>query len=106
MGKGIDNSPVPYYWEQDEIKSIGHSYTLPFDTSDPELIKSYILMLCQKVTTRLLKEGKAARTVVLTIRYNDFKMFSHQKTVGYFVDTVRGIYHVCLKILQEIETQR
>jgi DNA polymerase-4 len=103
MGKGIDNSPVPYYWEQDEIKSIGHSYTLPFDTSEPELIKSYILMLCQKVATRLLEQGKAARTVVLTIRYNDFRMFSHQKTVSYFVDTVYGIYHVCLKILQNIE---
>lgn len=102
MGKGIDNSPVPYYWEQDEVKSIGHSYTLPFDTSDPELIRSYILMLCQKVTTRLRKAGKASRTIVLTIRYNDFKTFSYRKTVDYFVDTAHEIYHVCLKILRKI----
>ena len=101
MGKGIDNSPVPYYWERDKIKSIGHSYTLPSDTSDPELIRSYILMLCQKVITRLLKEGKSTRTVVLTVRYNDFKTFSRRKTVDYFVNTVHGIYHICLKILQE-----
>jgi DNA polymerase-4 len=102
MGKGIDSSPVSYYWERDEIKSIGHSYTLPFDTSDTELIKSYILMLCQKVTTRLWKERKAAQTVVLTIRYSDFSMFSRQRTVGCFVDTIQGIYRVCLEILREI----
>ena len=101
MAKGIDNSPVPCYWEQDRIKSIGHSYTLPFDTSDPELIKSYILILCQKVNTRLQQERKAARTVVLTIRYSDFKTSSHQKTVGYLIDTTHRIYRVCLKILNE-----
>jgi DNA polymerase-4 len=102
MGKGVDNSPVPYYWERDEVKSVGHSYTLPFDTSDIELIKSYILMLCQRVNGRLRKQGKSARTVVLTIRYSDFKTFSHRKTVGYFVDTIHRIYYVCLEILREI----
>jgi len=102
MGKGIDNSSVPYHWEQGEIKSIGHSYTLPFDTSDPELIKSYILMLCQKVTTRLRREEKSSRTVVLTIRYNDFETFSRQRTVDYLLDTIYEIYHICLKILQRI----
>lgn len=48
MGKGIDNSPVHCYGELNKIKSIGHSFTLPKDTSDIEIIKSYILMLCQK----------------------------------------------------------
>lgn len=102
MGRGIDNSPVPYYWEQDRIKSIGHSYTLPYDTSDVELIKSYILMLCQKVNTRLRKEGKCAQTVALTIRYNDYRIFSRRKTVGYSFDTIHAIYHVCLKILGDM----
>jgi len=102
MGKGIDNSPVPYYWQQDEIKSISHSYTLPFDTANIGLIKAYILMLCQRVAARLHKERKAAKTVMLVIRYNDFETFSHRKTAGYFVDTIHGIYHICLKILQEI----
>ena len=102
MGNGIDNSPVPYYWEQGAIKSIGHSYTLPFDTSNLDIIKSYILMLCQKVNSRLHKEEKAARTVVLTIRYSNFHIFSRRKTVNYFVDTIHGIYRVCLKILEEM----
>jgi DNA polymerase-4 len=102
MGKGIDSSPVHCYWEQGEVKSMGHSYTLPFDTSDPELIRSYILMLCQKLIARLHEGGRTTRTVALTIRYSDFKMFTRWKTVDYFVDTIKGLYHICLKILQEV----
>jgi len=102
MGEGVDNSPVHYYWEQDEVKSIGHSYTLPADTLDIELIKSYILMLCQKVTTRLHKAGKIARTVVLIVKYNDFTVFSRRKTAKHFVDTTNEIYRLCLKILREM----
>ncbi len=102
MGKGIDNSPVPCYWKRGEIKSMGHSYTFPSDTWDPELIRSYILMLCQKVAARLRSEQKTSRTVVLTVKYSDFETFSRRKTVDYFIDTAPRIYHVCLIILQSI----
>jgi len=102
MGKGIDSSPVQYYWQQDQIKSISHSYTLPFDTSHIGIIRSYILMLCQRVAARLQREGKSASTIALVIRYRDFETFSRRKTVGYFVNTIHGIYFVCLKILEEI----
>ena len=102
MGNGSDESTVPYYWQRNEVKSMGHSYTLPSDTWDLDIIKSYILMLCQKVTARLRSGGKSSRTVVLTIRYSDFEMFSRQKTVDYLLDTIYGIYHVCLEILKGI----
>lgn len=102
MGEGVDNSHVPYYWEQSEVKSLGHSYTLPYNTSDTGIIRSYILMLCQRVATRLRNEGKSARTVALTVRYSDFKTFSRRKTAGYPIDTMYGIYRVCLMVLQDI----
>ena len=102
MGVGIDNSVVPYYWKEEDEKSIGHSYTLPFNTLDLKLIRAYILMLCQKVAARLQNKGKSGRTVVLVIRYSDFETFSRQKTVNYFVDTIYGIYRICLKILRSI----
>jgi len=102
MGKGIDNSPVPCYWQRNEVKSMGHSHTLPADTADPDLIKSYIRMLCQRVAERLRWEQKTSRTVVLTIKYSDFEVFSRRKTVDYIIETAPGIYHVCLRILQGI----
>ncbi len=102
MGKGIDNTPVHCYGEFEKIKSIGHSFTLPKDTSDIEIIKSYILMLCQKVARRLRQDSKLARTVALTIRYSDFMTFTQRKTVGYFINTINGIYNVCLEILRDM----
>ncbi|MGQ9608357.1 MAG: DNA polymerase IV [bacterium] len=102
IGKGIDNSPVHCYGEFNNIKSIGHSFTLPSDTSNIEIIKSYILMLCQKVARRLRKENKLARTVTLTIRYSDFMTFTQRKTVKYFINTISGIYKICLEILNNM----
>jgi DNA polymerase-4 len=102
MGRGIDNAPVPYYWQQDEIKSISHTYTLPFDTSNIGIIRAYILMLCQRVTTRLHEKGKSARTVALIIRYNDFETFSRRKAVSYLLDAIHEIYQICLRILADI----
>ena len=102
MGSGIDNAPVPYYWQQDEIKSISHTYTLPFDTSNVCIIRAYILMLCQRVVARLHERSKSAKTVALIIRHSDFETFSRRKTVGYFVDTIHGVYQICMKILADI----
>lgn len=101
MGQGIDNSVVPYYWEHNEPKSMGHSITLPFDVYNPAIIKAYILMLCQKLGERMRSENKSAYTVALTIRDCDFKTFCYRKTAGYLMDTTQDIYNVCLKILKE-----
>lgn len=101
MGQGVDNSPVSCYWQHDEPKSMGHSHTFPIDISDPNMIKAYTLMLCQKLAERLRNEGKASYTVALTIRNSDFKTFCYRKTPGYLLDTPHGIYNVCLKILRE-----
>ncbi|MBD3182804.1 DNA polymerase IV [Candidatus Poribacteria bacterium] len=102
MGNGIDNSKVPCYWEHRKEKSIGHYHTLPFDTLDMDLIKACILMLCLRVTTRMRDKKRSAKTVALTVRYSDFTTFSRRKTVGYFMETMQGIYNICLKILESI----
>ena len=59
-------------------------------------------MLCQKVAARLRFEQKTSRTVVLTIKYSDFEVFSRRKTVDYLIETTPGIYRVCLRILQSV----
>jgi DNA polymerase-4 len=81
---------------------MGHSYTLPSDTWDLGLIRSYILMLCQRIAERLRFEHKTSRTVVLTIKYSDFETLSRRKTVDYLIESAPGIYRVCLKILESI----
>jgi DNA polymerase-4 len=77
---GIDDSlvdPKSY----DEIKSVGHSYTLPKDVTDLELIKWYIYWLSSKVARRLEKEGLAGRTIHLYVRSADFNDFGVQTSI-------------------------
>ena len=77
---GIDNSSVdPKSF--DEIKSVGHSYTLPKDVTDLELIKWYIYWLSSKVARRLEKEGLAGRTIHLSVRSADFNDFGIQTSI-------------------------
>jgi DNA polymerase-4 len=78
---GIDNSSVdPKSF--DEIKSVGHSYTLPKDVTDLELIKWYIYWLSSKVARRLEKEGLAGRTIHLYVRSADFNDFGVQTSIS------------------------
>ncbi|MEO0131424.1 MAG: DNA polymerase IV [candidate division WOR-3 bacterium] len=65
----------------EEVLSVGHSYTLTYDTSDPELIKWYLDWLSSKVAERLLSEGLKARTIQLTVRFKDFKTTTVQTTL-------------------------
>ncbi len=65
----------------DEIKSVGHSYTLPKDVTDLELIKWYIYWLSSKVARRLEKEGLAGRTIHLYVRSADFNDFGVQTSI-------------------------
>lgn len=82
MGMGIDNSPVRRYDEKDEVKSVGHSYTLYFDTMNMEIILSYLRVLCEMVGYRLRKYGMVGRTLSLTLRYTDFSTLTKHSTRG------------------------
>ncbi|MEI6510759.1 MAG: DNA polymerase IV [Candidatus Uhrbacteria bacterium] len=56
----------------DDPKSVGHSYTLPADTSDPTVVQRHLLALCDKVAWRLRRDGFAARCVTAYVRFGDF----------------------------------
>lgn len=78
---GIDESSVdPKSF--DEIKSVGHSYTLPKDVTDLDLIRWYIYWLSSKVARRLEKEGLAGRTIHLSVRSADFNDFGVQTSIS------------------------
>lgn len=59
-------------------KSIGHSYTLPTDTSDPVLMQRYLLGMCEKVAWRMRRDGFVTNAVSIYVRYGDFSGNSKQ----------------------------
>lgn len=100
MGKGIDNSIVKRYEEKAEIKSIGHSYTLHFDTWDMEIVLSYLRLLSEMVGFRLRKYGMVGRTLSLTLRYSDFSTFIRQSNSGVALYNGWQIYEKAKRVLK------
>jgi DNA polymerase-4 len=102
MGKGIDGNPVVSYTEGGEVKSMGHSYTLPYDTSDMEMVRTVLLRLSEQVGRRLRKAGYKGRKVTLILRYSDFFTFSRDLSISDYLDYGLDIYYVALRILNRI----
>jgi DNA polymerase-4 len=84
IGLGRDYSPVKSYHDKTPVKSVGHSHTLPKDTYDLDVIKSYMLMLCEKTASRLREYKLMGRTMFLMIRWGDFDMMGHRITMKHY----------------------
>jgi DNA polymerase IV len=65
-----------------EPKSISHNHTFGVDTDDPVELRATLSHLGQKATKRLREAGLSAQTITLTIRYLDFRTFTHAKTLA------------------------
>ncbi|MCS7259136.1 MAG: DNA polymerase IV [candidate division WOR-3 bacterium] len=82
----------------EEISSIGHSYTLPYDTDELSLIKWYLDWLSSKVAERLLKDKLKARTIQLVVRFSDFKTKLVQVTLKQPIETPAEISKVAYEL--------
>jgi DNA polymerase-4 len=98
MGQGLDDSPVQRLDADQAAKSMGHATTFPADISDPELVKGYLLHLCEKVGARLRKAGRAGREVSFTLRDARFFTVSRRLTLGEPVAEDEAVYGAALRI--------
>jgi DNA polymerase-4 len=80
--RGEDDTPVGFYGEEDEIKSIGNSMTLPHDVSDLREIKRLFFVLAESVSARLREAdiGKCD-TVHITVKDEYLRDSGKQKKI-------------------------
>jgi DNA polymerase IV len=102
VGKGEDSSTVKTYSYEDAIKSVGHSHTLARDTWNLDIIKSYLMMLCEKTGTRLRQAKLVGKTVSIVVRYGDFESFSKQHSLGHYIKSGHDIYCAAYKIFEKV----
>jgi len=77
---GVDDSEVdPGVFMT--VKSMGHSYTLPYDTDDEETARQFLFWLSDRVARRLRSDGYRGRTVTLTVRNSDMFCFTRSRTL-------------------------
>ena len=103
MGLGEDDTPVVPAEEADEVKSVGHSTTLPRDITDGEDIRRHLLELSEMVGRRARRYGVRGRTVTLTVRYADFTTFSRQACQPEYLSRSDEIYRAAVAILEGLE---
>ncbi len=102
MGKGLDPSPVVSCLLPPLIKSVGHSYTLPRDTSSLAELRAYLLCLALMVGRRLRADGYAGRTVRLTLRTANFNTFCRHRTGPTWLRHGRQIYESAWSLFESI----
>ncbi|HVP35989.1 MAG TPA: DNA polymerase IV [Terriglobales bacterium] len=110
MALGLDEGPVLLTEsgakeDEEKVKSVGHSITLPKDTHNREVAKNYLLSLSEQVARRLRRKHYKGKTVSLVIRFPDFSHFSQQKTIKEFIDDAREIYQTALSLLEQVSVE-
>ena len=78
LANGIDGRPVI---PDREAKSISHETTFSVDIDDPALLRAWLLELTEQVARRLRRHGLRARTVMLKVRYWDFRTITRSHTL-------------------------
>jgi DNA polymerase-4 len=96
LARGEDDRPVTPY---SSPKSIGNEETFSEDTSDPELIHSTLLRLCDKVGGRLRARKLRASGLTLKFRDESFSTVTRSMTLDQPSDVTRDIYRYALELL-------
>jgi len=106
MGRGEFSAEVKPFCQEQEYKSMGHSYTLFRDTSNPLLVQSTLYRLCEQVGRRLRKDQYRGRTVTLIVRFHDFDTMVKQKSVNSHTDDGHTVYRIALSIMETFSMEK
>ena len=97
---GIDPSPV--LSEPEEAKGYSISTTLEDDLKKEEQAYAVLLALADSVTARIRADGAKAYCVAVTIRSNDFKNRTHQRSLYNPTDISKEVYQISKELFAEL----
>ncbi len=104
MGQGLDDSPVVPVEDEEQVKSVGHSMTLPRDISGKDQIMQRLLQLAEMVGRRARHYNLAGKTVAVQVRLADFySNFQKQVTLAQPVNLSDQIYQAAGKLYDSLE---
>ena len=89
LARGIDPRDVE---SERTAKSVGNEVTFSHDTGNRDLVLRYLRQLADHVARRLRAKRLAGRTVVLKLRFADFRTITRQVTLRKPTDQTRAIF--------------
>ena len=96
LARGIDSRNVE---AERTAKSVGNEATFSRDTGDRDLVLRYLRQLADHVARRLRAKRLVGRTVVLKLRYADFRTITRQVTLNTPTDQLRDIFSAARDLL-------
>jgi DNA polymerase-4 len=100
LARGFDPRAV----EPDQrAKSIGHEETFPRDHHDRAALDREVVRMADGVAWRLRRAGTAARTVVLKVRFGDFRTITRSTTLGAPVDDGPELARAARRLLAGVD---
>ena len=97
LARGIDPRNVE---SERTAKSVGNEVTFSHDTNDRDLVLRYLRQLADHVARRLRTKRLAGRTVVLKLRYANFRTITRQVTLLKPTDQTRVIFNAARDLLR------
>ncbi len=99
---GNDTSPVQSAFAESNPKSIGRGMTFPKNLTELSEIKTGISALADDVAARLRRHELVAYSISLTVRDENFKTASRQKTLSSPTHLGSDIAEVCLELYKTV----
>ncbi|WP_252224886.1 DNA polymerase IV [Clostridium sp. ZBS2] len=97
---GIDNSELVES-ESLKIKGIGNSTTLSKDVDNTEEALKILLSLTENVSRRLRESKNLCSIITVSIKTNNFILYSHQKVLSNYTDNTMEIFKGIKKAFYE-----
>jgi DNA polymerase-4 len=89
LARGEDERPVT---PDQEAKSISQEETFGTDVPEPQALRDVLLNQTEQVAARLRRHGLMARSVVVKIRYGDFKTITRRRTLAEATDATAPLW--------------
>lgn len=99
--RGIDRRKVEVTRER---KSIGSETTFQ-DTSDREILLSYLKSFSFEIAQSLTNKNTQAKTVTVKIKYDNFQQHTKSRTLNNYISSQEEIYAVAENLFNEIELE-
>jgi DNA polymerase-4 len=84
-------------------KSVGHEETFARDHASSEWLGREVVRMADAVAGRLRRAGLSGRTIVLTVRFADFRTITRSATVPQPIDGGRAIAAVAKRLLDGVD---
>ncbi|MFZ2349674.1 MAG: DNA polymerase IV [Candidatus Bipolaricaulis anaerobius] len=100
-GQGLDPNPLLPYWQEEEVKSVGHSHAIPRALRHPEGARSVLLYLCDRTARRLRAKGLVGRVVHYGLRDAQMRYTGAQRALEVPTDDEDRIFRLALDLIED-----